>query len=259
MDQSKLLNLNIANQALYNTIKYQTVTGAEGPPGPTGPAGISTNTGATGTPGAPGISGYATDTGATGAAGAAGPIGATGMTGYATNTGATGRTGVTGFTGVTGPPGYASATGATGPQGIPGTPGAPGSSGTGSKFGLIKVPSSTANFNFSTGVSTLPSSFGTYNPGSTTDGITFTITLNSSYNPTNIPFFNVTCYVFSATAGYIVCQRQMGAQSGVAAAYITINAAVDTITLNYLNKTNFPYTVNDSNGYALYICFNIYN
>ena len=49
MDQSKLLNLNIANQALYNTIKYQTVTGAEGPPGPTGPAGISTNTGATGT------------------------------------------------------------------------------------------------------------------------------------------------------------------------------------------------------------------
>jgi hypothetical protein len=262
MDQSQLLKLNIANQALYNTIKYQTVTGAQGPPGSTGPAGSATNTGATGSPG---ISGYATDTGATGAPGAAGAPGsigtpgaqgATGMPGSATNTGATGTRGATGFTGFTGPKGEATNTGATGAQGPPGTP---GTSGGGSVFGIIKVPSSTANFNFSTGISTLPASFGTYNPGSATDGITFTITLNERYSPSNLPFFNVTSYVYSASAGYIVCQRQMGAQSGVAAAYITINPTVTTITINYMNKTNFPYTVNDSQGYALYICFNIYN
>jgi hypothetical protein len=38
-----------------------------------------------------------------------------------------------------------------------------------------------------------------------------------------------------------------------------MNASVTTITFNYINKTNFPYTSNDSNGYALYICFNILN
>jgi K(+)-stimulated pyrophosphate-energized sodium pump len=65
--------------------------------------------------------------------------------------------------------------------------------------------------------------------------------------------------VFSATAGYINCQRQFGAQSGVASAYITMNSAVNTITFNYITKNNFPYTINDSSGYALYICFNIIN
>lgn len=259
MDQSQLLKLNIANQALYNTIKYQTVTGAQGPPGYTGPPGSATNTGATG---APGVSGYATDTGATGTPGLPGSVGApgamgpTGISGSATNTGATGIRGATGFTGFTGPKGEATNTGATGPQGPPGTA---GTSAGGSVFGVIKVPSSTANFNFTSGVSTLPASFGTFNPGSATDAITFTITLNANYSPSNLPFFNVTSYVYSATAGYIICQRQMGTQSGVAAAYITINPSVTTITFNYINKTNFPYTANDSNGYALYISFNIYN
>ena len=63
---------------------------------------------------------------------------------------------------------------------------AAGWSGGGS-FGVVKVPSSTANFNFTLATSTLPSSFGTYNPGSATDTNTFTITLNSSYSPTNLP------------------------------------------------------------------------
>jgi hypothetical protein len=294
MDPSQLLNLNIATQAIYNTNRYQVSkgepgiqgdkgdTGATGPAGTsgsstntgsTGLAGSSTSTGATGVTGPTGIHGTATSTGATGTQGSAtntgatgtsgtpgfsGATGATGIQGSATNTGATGTSGTPGapgFTGPTGTQGAATNTGATGPQGIPGTPGSSG----GGAFGIIKVPSSTSNFNFSAGVSTLPSSFGTYNPGSATDGFTFTITLNSSYSPSNLPFFNVTTYVYSATAGYINCQRQMGTQSGVAAAYITINPAVTTITLNYINKTNFPYTVNDSNGYALYICFNVYN
>lgn len=260
MDSSQLLSLNIANQALFNTIRYQVVTGPEGPPGYTGPAGSSTNTGATGAPGAPGMPGYNTNTGATGAtgspgsAGTPGVMGATGMPGYATDTGSTGTAGFTGYTGFTGPKGEATNTGATGPQGIPGTPGS-----SGGTFGIIKVPSSTANFNFSTAVSTLPSSFGTYNPGTATDAITFTVTLNGRYSPSNLPFYILTAHVYSTTAGYINCQRQLGAQSGVAAASITMNSAVTTITFNYMNKTNFPYTSNDSSGYALYICFNVIN
>jgi hypothetical protein len=288
MDPSQLLSLNVANQALFNTIKYQTVTGAQGPPGYTGPAGSATNTGATGTPG---TSGYATNTGATGTAGTTGPAGlagsatntgatgqpgsatntgstgnqgnpgatgSTGQPGSATNTGATGQAGTIGVTGPTGLHGIATNTGATGAQGPQGATGAPALN-SGGTFGVIKVPLSTANFNFSAGVSTLPSSFGTYNPGSATDGMTFTITLNSSYSPSNLPFYTLSAYVFSNTAGYINCQRQLGAQSGVAAASITMNASVTTITFNYMNKTNFPYTVNDSSGYALYICFNILN
>jgi hypothetical protein len=263
MDESNLLNLKVANQALFNTVRYQVSQGAQGPEGPTGaagPAGSATNTGATGSTGIPG---YATNTGATGATGSVGTTGATGIPGYATTTGATGiqgaqgtagLNGTTGHTGAQGPPG-----GETGYKGPTGDPGPPGSGGSSTRFGVIKVPSSTANFNFVTAVSTLPSSFGTYNPGSATDALTFTITLNSSYGPTNLPFYNLTAYVYSTTAGYINCQRQLGAQSGVAAASITMNAAVTTITFNYINKTNFPYTSNDSAGYALYICFNIIN
>jgi len=248
MDQSLLLNLNVANQALCNTLKYQVSSGAQGPGGPTGAAGPAGPTGPAGANGSPGYTG---------------PPGTNGIDGSATNTGATGRQGTAGANGIQG------ATGSTGPQGEPGgptgyrgptgDPGPPGSSGSGGKYGVIKVPSSTANFNFTLATSSLPSSFGTFNPGSATDAITFTITLNGAYSPSNLPFYNLTAYVYSTTAGYINCQRQLGAQSGVAAASITINASVTTITFNYINKTNFPYTSNDSNGYALYICFNILN
>jgi len=245
MDASQLLSLNVANMALFNTARYQAYPGPQGLEGPTGAVGPTGPAGINGTTGINGINGV---------------NGATGTPGYATNTGATGVQGSNGLQG---------ATGSTGPQGPPGGPtgyrgptGDPGPSGSGSgagSFGLIKVPSSTANFNFTLANSTLPASFGTFNPGSATDTNTFTITLNSTYSPGNLPFYTLTAYVYSITAGYINCQRQLGAQSGVAAASITLNAAVTTITFNYINKTNFPYTSNDSNGYALYICFNILN
>jgi len=229
MNESQLLNLNIANQALFNVRRYQISTAVQGEQGTTG------------------------STGAAGLTGQAGPTGITGSTGQPGSTSLTGATGSVGTTGATGPAGSTGAAGSTSLTGATGAAGLPG--GT---FGVIKIPSSSINFNFSTAVSTLPASFGTFNSGAS-DGLTFTITLNGSYNPTNLPFYTVSAYVYSATAGYINCQRQFGAQTGVAAAYITMNSAVTTITFNYITKNNFPYTVNDSNGYALYIYFNIIN
>jgi hypothetical protein len=221
MDESLLLNLNIAKQALYNTTQYQSVIGPIGATGATGIAGIS------------GTTGY------------------TGIAGGTVNTGPTGQNGQTGYTGFTGPSGSTSMTGSTGTQGPPGI--------SGGVYGVISIPSSTINFDFTRARSTLPTEFGIYNPGSLTDGSVFTITLNGKYTPLNLPFYNLTAYVYSSTAGYINCQRQLAVQSGVAAAYITINSAVTTITFNYITKTNFPYTANDSTGYALYICFSILN
>jgi hypothetical protein len=242
MDESQLLSLNVANLALFNTARYQAYPGPQGPEGPTG---------ASGTPGTNGTSGVNGSQGATGS---------TGLSGYATNTGATGTQGIAGSQGAIGPTGpQGTPGGLTGYRGPTGEPGPSGSGGSSGSHGIIKVPSSTANFNFTLATSTLPSSFGTYNPGSATDTNTFTITLNGSYSPTNLPFYMLTAYVYSNTAGYVNCQRQLGAQSGVAAASITMNSSVTTITFNYINKTNFPYTSNDANGYALYICFNIVN
>jgi hypothetical protein len=245
MNESQLLSINVANRALYNTLRYQVSTGAQGDEGPTGAAGSTGPTGSAGANGGPGFTGPP------------------GINGSATNTGATGTQGAPGINGTQG------VTGSTGPQGLPGgptgfrgptgDPGPPGSSGSGGKYGVIRVPSSTANYNFTLATSTLPSSFGTFNPGSATDSITFTITLNPAYSASNLPFYILGAYVYSATAGYVNCQRQLGAQSGVAAASITMNTAVTTITFNYISKTNFPYTSNDPNGYALYIYFNILN
>ena len=232
MNESQLLNLNILSQAACNARGLPMFAGPRGENGPTGYTGITGSTGNTGGPG---------QTGSSGATGFTGPPGTNGTPG-----GPTGPNGPTGFTG------------APGSNGTPGGPTGPTGPAGSSKFGIIKVPSATANFNFNQAVSTLPSSFGTFNPGST-DGLTFTITLNGSYNISNMPFYNVTAYVYSATAGYINCQRQFGVQSGVAASYITLDSAVRTITFNYITKTNFPYTVNDSTGYALYICINVIN
>jgi hypothetical protein len=231
MNQSQLLNINVANQALCNTIKYQTLIGAQGATGATGRAGATAATGATGRAGVTG------DTG----------LGVTGPTGIKGEDGAPG-----------GPTGPAGVTGYTGTPGIPGGPTGPTGPASSVKSGVIKIPSSGVNFNFSTANSTLPPSFGTFNPGAS-DGLTFTITLNPAYSPTNLPFYTVTGYIYSSTAGYINCQRQFGVQTGVAAAYITMDPAVTTITFNYITKNNFPYTVNDSNGYALYIYLNIMN
>jgi hypothetical protein len=241
MDQSLLLNLNIANQALCNTLKYQVSTGSQGP------AGAAGSTGFTGVTGFTGQNGSSSMTGSTGSTGFTGFTGFTGAQGGTVNTGPTGFTGFTGFTGANGSVSLTGATGTTGPA------------GSGVTLGSIRVPASTANFNFSAAVSTLPSSFGTFNPGTSTDAITFTITLNAAYTPTNLPVYMVTAYVYSATAGYVNCQRQFGTQSGVGSAYITTNSSVRTITFNYINKTNFPYTANDANGYALYIYIQVLN
>jgi len=245
MDQSQLLSLTTANLALFNTARYQAYPGPEGPEGPTGAAGPTGPAGVNGINGIQGINGTATNTGATGASGTPGTAGANGINGLQGSTGATGQRGASG--------------GSTGDKGPTGDPGPSGSGGSGGSYGVIKVPSSTANFNFSQAVSTLPSSFGVFNPGTLSDSSTFTITLNGTYNISNLPFYNLTAYVYSTTAGYINCQRQLGAQSGVAAASITMNSSITTITFNYINKTNFPYTSNDNVGYALYICFNILN
>ena len=256
MDPSQLLSLNIANQALFNTIKYQVVTGPPGPAGYTGISGSSTNTGATGRSGSSSNTGATGVTGVTGVSGITGSTGMTGANGDATNTGATGRLGATGYTGVTGPNGVASNTGATGPSGPPG----PSGSSAGGTFGLIKVKKAAKDFEFSTAVSTLPSSFGTYVPGSS-DGISFDINLNASnYSTTNLPFYTVTAYVYSTTAGYINCQRQFGIQSNMGGAFITLDSEIKTITFNYIIRTsNFPAKDNDVAGYALYIFFNIFN
>ena len=229
MNESQLLNLNIISQAACNARGLSMFAGPIGQNGPTGYTGFTGNTGSSG------------QTGSSGPTGFTGPPGTNGTPG-----GPTGPNGPTGFTG------------APGSNGTPGGPTGPTGAAGSSKFGIIKVPSASGNFNFNQAVSTLPASFGTYNPGSA-DGISFTITLNGSYTPTNIPFYSVTAYVYSATAGYINCQRQFGVQSGVAAAYITMNSAINTMTFNYITKTNFPYTVNDSAGYALYICISVIN
>ena len=181
--------------------------------------------------------------------------GPTGIPGEATNTGATGPTGFTGSTGYTGPTG---STGYTGTTGTTGTTGSTGPAGT-VAYGVLKVPAAATNFNFSTAVSTLPSSFGTYVTGGA-DAITFDITLNgSTYSSTNLPIVFLTGFVYSTTAGYIDIQRQFATHTGTAAAQVTINSSVTTMTFNYVNKTNFPYTANDGNGYCLYIYFAIYN
>ena len=197
-----------------------------------------------------GIKKVAVDIGTTGPTGRTGPTGPTGPTG---NTGPTGRTGPTGPPASTGPTGP----GPTGTTGPTGDAGSTGPQGYGNSVGVIKVPKAATNFNFSTAVASLPVSFGSYNAGGT-DAITFTITLNSStYSASKLPFFMMTAYVYSTTAGYINCQRQMGVQTGTAAGVVTINSTVTTLTFNQINKTNFPYTDNDANGYALYIYLQI--
>jgi hypothetical protein len=123
---------------------------------------------------------------------------------------------------------------------------------------LIKVPAARINFDFSKAVSTLPASFGTFVLGGA-DASTFTINLAPKYTPDNLPQFLATGYVYSTTAGYIQVQRQFGVHAAVAAAGIAIDAAVKKITFTNLTKVNFPYTANDSKGYALYIAFQILN
>jgi hypothetical protein len=115
-----------------------------------------------------------------------------------------------------------------------------------------------SNYNFAAAVSTLPASFGTYNSGVATNS-TFRIDLNAKYTPSNLPIFNVTGYIYSASAGYIDVQRQFGSTSSPS--LITVNAAVTTLTFSSITNSNFPATGNDNGGlgYGLYIQFQILN
>ena len=264
MDASQLLSLNIAKKSLCNTNKYlddSGSTGSTGIPGNTGATGIQ---GPTGTSGVTGMTGYAANTGATGIQGHTGTTGVTGMTGYATNTGATGFTGFTGPVGVTGMTGYATNTGATGMTGPSGV----------ANFGVIKFPkglgalSPTTGINALAGISTLPLSFGTYNnetletsnaPGNTpTNTSMFTITLNGQYSPSNLPYFNITAYMYSAS-GYLLVPKQLGSTGSPFFVQMTIDPNVSKITFNYCNTKVFENMINDSQGYCLYLCFNFLN
>jgi hypothetical protein len=165
MDSSNLLNLNLANLALFNTNKSQIYPGPPGLEGPTG------DTGSTGPPGINGTIGID---------GLPGSTGYTGTPGYATNTGATGSSGIPGMNGMNGIQGVTGPTGMRGPSGgltgDKGPTGDPGPSGFGAssvKYGVISIPSGIFNYNFTQAISTLPESFGTFNTGSITDGITF--------------------------------------------------------------------------------------
>ena len=261
-----------------------TETGATGSAGSTGATGSTGDTGAVGATGNTGDTGYTGSTGATGDTGEQGETGDTGDTGALGDTGATGRTGDTGSmgetgdTGALGDTGSIGATGDTGQQGetgdtgekgdtgeigVTGDTGAQGETGAtgasgGSLIGLLKVPSATTNFNFATTVSTLPANFGTYVAGGS-DASTFSITLNAAYTVTNLPLYMITGYVYSSTAGYINVQRQFGVQTGTAAAQMTVNGGVTTLTFINMTKANFPYTDNDSEGFAMYIVFQIMN
>jgi hypothetical protein len=231
--------------------------GATGATGPTGPQGVpgtpgtASNTGAPGPTGTQGIPGPSGPTGPTGAAGAAGAAGATG---------ATGRTGPTGIS-VTGPTGSIGSTGAAGATGASVTGPTGPSTGGGFTTGMIKFARASGDFNMSpTGtsaaVSTLPSSFATFNGGAT-DANTFTLTLNSSYSPTNLPNFLLTGYMNTVSGGgtYVNMQSKFGANAATA---VKMSLTSTTMTFTNVNVSNFT-ALNDANGYALYMIFTIYN
>jgi hypothetical protein len=133
-----------------------------------------------------------------------------------------------------------------------------GQGATGTTTYLIKVPAGKINFDFSKAVSSLPETFGTFVPGGVDDH-KFVINLNSKYTSDNLPQFLVTGYVYNNIRGYIQVQRQFGIHSAVAAAGIEIDTAVKTIKFANITRINFPYTINDSKGFALYIAFQILN
>lgn len=245
MNQGELMNINIAKNAICRqrlcsgTSCSGTCQGGEGGTGWTGSTGLQ---GATGPFGGP-----KGDTGAQGHMGDTGPLG-----GPKGDTGSQGQAGDTGPLG--GPKGDA---GPQGPQGLQGPPGIVTSS---IQMFMIKAPAGAINgFNFRDAVCTLLPSFGTYYGGVSMDATTFSIRLNSSYSYINLPVYTMTGYVYSTSAGYINCQRQLGTHTGTAAAQITLDSGVSAITFNYMNKTNFPYTSNDGAGFALYLYLQILN
>jgi len=255
-------------------------TGPAGPAGPVGPTGVG-QTGPQGPAGATGASGPLGPTGPTGPSGVAGPTGAQGplgITGVQGPTGLRGPTGLsvagptgptgpdTGPTGATGSRGRLGDTGPTGALGLTGQSGiaATGSSGpTGPKrtlFGTIAIPfGTTTNFDFRNvaSSSTVPASFGTVLNG-LNDASSVDISLNAVYTPTNLPQITITGYIFNGTA-YVNVQRQFGTVLTTQAAAVACNAGVTVLSITQLTTGSayFPFAVNDSAGYALYIIIQI--
>lgn len=136
----------------------QGVPGAVGPQGPVGavgplgPAGAQGLAGPAGAPGPQGAAGPVGPIGATGAVGPVGPVGApgptgavgpvgpTGLRGVAGPIGPTGLTGAVGPIGATGPSGPAGPIGATGPSGAVGPIGATGPAGPAGPAGAAGAP-----------------------------------------------------------------------------------------------------------------------
>ncbi len=155
--------LNSANYSYYKKTGVSTWTlqgsllggtGATGPAGANGAAGVTGPTGPAGSNGAVGATG---PTGPAGANGTNGAVGATGPTGAAGAKGATGSTGATGATGaagvgINGANGATGATGPTGAAGVNGTNGATGATGPAGANGAVGAtgPAGTAGTNGST-------------------------------------------------------------------------------------------------------------
>lgn len=239
------------------------VTGYTGSEGPTGPTGLE---GPTGADGAQGPAGDATNTGATGPVGPTGPTGFTGATGQTGQTGSSGPLGPTGFTGASGPTGPTGHTGPSGPEGPTGPSGPSGPSGpvgptgpTGSQVGnsgTLRIPISGGVFVPGSAVSTVPSSFATFNAGASTSS-SFVFDLSGSYSPSNFPHFIGTVVFYNGTQ-YNYMNLKYGATT-TAGVNVVINSGVTTLTFSQVNTTNFPSATNDSSGYALTIIMHILN
>jgi len=204
--------------------------GLRGPTGVTGPTGATGPTGMTGPTGV---------TGPTGPTGETGPEGPQGIPGDATNTGATGPIGPTGQQGLTGP------TGMTGPTGSIET-----------NSGVLKIPISGGVFIPGSAVSTVPTSFATYNPGASTSS-SFVFNLNPRFSTSNVPIFHGNVMFYNGTQ-YNYANLKYGAVT-TAGVNVIIDSAVTTLTLNQVNTTVFPSAANDTSGFALYFPFTVLN
>jgi hypothetical protein len=99
-------------------------------------------------------------------------------------------------------------------------------------------------------VSTVPSSFATYNAGSSSAS-SYVFNLNGSYTAGNFPIFMGTIVYYNGTQ-YNYMNLKYGATT-TAGVNVVINSGVTTLTFSQVNTTNFPSATNDSSGYALYI------
>ena len=140
------------NPVAWNYKGAQGDPGPQGPAGPTGPQGDPGPVGATGPIGLQGEPGPVGATGPVGPQGAPGPVGATGPAGPPGAPGLEGPRGVQGEMGPAGPagpqgdPGPVGATGPVGPQGAPGPVGATGPAGPQGPQGPQGPPGVTPRF-----------------------------------------------------------------------------------------------------------------